>query len=198
MTVILAQGTENGLVCFDRMPDEPVKGMTSNGCPVMRGRENPANGKNLLMTDHHLIDVLSQFNREKLPERTVHARGAGAYGEFEVCALFDGRTASPIANKSDDEWLIFPGLGYGGHFRYLQHRYVPGGWQEDSLRDTLFNDGHGTRISRDDAGFQGNGNQVLHRPGKLGLGVFELPVVLHPGSHQVPQHDARSATRSAD
>lgn len=31
-----------------------------------------------------LLDKLAQFNREKIPERAVHARGAGAYGEFEV------------------------------------------------------------------------------------------------------------------
>nr|AFO67562.1 chanoclavine synthase catalase protein [Epichloe inebrians] len=34
--------------------------------------------------DYRLLDSLSRFNREKVPERAVHARGAGAYGEFEV------------------------------------------------------------------------------------------------------------------
>nr|Q6ZXC2.1 RecName: Full=Catalase easC; AltName: Full=Catalase 2; AltName: Full=Ergot alkaloid synthesis protein C [Claviceps purpurea]CAG28311.1 putative catalase [Claviceps purpurea] len=34
--------------------------------------------------DSRLRDILSRFNREKIPERAVHARGAGAYGEFEV------------------------------------------------------------------------------------------------------------------
>lgn len=34
--------------------------------------------------DYGLLDKLAQFNREKIPERAVHARGAGAYGEFEV------------------------------------------------------------------------------------------------------------------
>lgn len=34
--------------------------------------------------DPRLRDILSRFNREKIPERAVHARGAGAYGEFEV------------------------------------------------------------------------------------------------------------------
>ena len=57
---------------------------TSNGCPVLRGQGNTANGKDLLMKDHHLIEMLSRFNREKIPERAVHAKGAGAYGVFEV------------------------------------------------------------------------------------------------------------------
>lgn len=59
---------------------------TSNGCPV----ENPskwqrvgANGP-LLMQDFHLIDQLAHFDRERIPERVVHAKGAGAYGEFEI------------------------------------------------------------------------------------------------------------------
>lgn len=59
----------------------------SNGCPVLRGEGNPANGKDLLIKDHYLIDMLSRFNREKIPERTVHAKGAGAYGVFEVWAV---------------------------------------------------------------------------------------------------------------
>nr|AGS31996.1 chanoclavine synthase catalase protein [Epichloe mollis] len=40
--------------------------------------------KNPSRMDFRLINTLSQFNREKIPERAVHARGAGAYGEFEV------------------------------------------------------------------------------------------------------------------
>jgi len=38
----------------------------------------------LLLQDFHLIDLLAHFDRERIPERVVHAKGAGAYGEFEV------------------------------------------------------------------------------------------------------------------
>lgn len=31
-----------------------------------------------------MIDLLAHFDRERIPERVVHAKGAGAYGEFEV------------------------------------------------------------------------------------------------------------------
>jgi catalase len=34
--------------------------------------------------DIYTLEALSHFNREKIPERAVHALGAGAYGEFEV------------------------------------------------------------------------------------------------------------------
>ena len=38
----------------------------------------------LLLQDFHLIDLLAHFDRERIPERVVHAKGAGAYGKFEV------------------------------------------------------------------------------------------------------------------
>ncbi|CAK1363215.1 unnamed protein product [Cercospora beticola] len=38
----------------------------------------------LLLQDAALIDTLATFNRERVPERVVHARGAGAHGFFEA------------------------------------------------------------------------------------------------------------------
>ena len=42
-----------------------------------------ANGP-LLLQDHYLIQKMAQFNRERVPERVVHAKGTGAFGYFEV------------------------------------------------------------------------------------------------------------------
>jgi catalase len=38
----------------------------------------------VLLQDHYLIEKMAQFNRERVPERVVHAKGSGAYGVFEV------------------------------------------------------------------------------------------------------------------
>ncbi len=38
----------------------------------------------VLMQDVHLLDKLAHFDHERIPERVVHAKGAGAYGYFEV------------------------------------------------------------------------------------------------------------------
>ncbi|EEH38992.2 catalase [Paracoccidioides lutzii Pb01] len=59
---------------------------TSNGCPVMDPESSQRVGMKgpLLLQDFHLIDLLAHFDRERIPERVVHAKGAGAYGEFEV------------------------------------------------------------------------------------------------------------------
>jgi len=35
-----------------------------------------------------LIDHMARFDRERIPERVVHAKGAGAFGYFEVTTPF--------------------------------------------------------------------------------------------------------------
>lgn len=65
------------------------KRLTNNfGAPVDNDQNsmtagNP--GPNLLQ-DVHLLEKLAHFDRERIPERVVHAKGAGAYGYFEVTA----------------------------------------------------------------------------------------------------------------
>jgi catalase len=38
----------------------------------------------ILLEDYHLVEKIAQFDRERIPERVVHARGASAKGFFEV------------------------------------------------------------------------------------------------------------------
>jgi catalase len=40
----------------------------------------------ILLQDTHLLEKLGHFDRERIPERVVHAKGAGAHGYFEVTA----------------------------------------------------------------------------------------------------------------
>ena len=56
---------------------------TSNGAPVANPTawQRVGNMGPLLLQDFHLIDQLAHFDRERIPERVVHAKGAGAYGE---------------------------------------------------------------------------------------------------------------------
>lgn len=59
---------------------------TSNGCPVDDNQNSITAGEYgpVLLQDFHLIDKLAHFDRERIPERVVHAKGAGAAGYFEV------------------------------------------------------------------------------------------------------------------
>src|SRR5580704_9252171 len=38
----------------------------------------------LLLQDHFLLQKMAHFNRERVPERVVHAKGSGAFGFFEA------------------------------------------------------------------------------------------------------------------
>ncbi|MFG2398321.1 catalase [Streptomyces lydicus] len=61
---------------------------TATGAPVAdnQNSETAGVGGPGLIQDQLLIEKLAHFNRERIPERVVHARGAGAYGTFTVTA----------------------------------------------------------------------------------------------------------------
>ncbi|CAM9137686.1 unnamed protein product [Chrysoparadoxa australica] len=65
--------------------NEPVL-TTSNGCPVETVTSSQTVGPRgpILLQDNALIDHIAHFDRERIPERVVHAKGAGAFGFFEV------------------------------------------------------------------------------------------------------------------
>lgn len=64
---------------------------TSNGAPIPHPYETQRAGPNgpLLLQDFHLIDLLSHFDRERIPERVVHAKGGGAHGFFKCTQPLD-------------------------------------------------------------------------------------------------------------
>ncbi len=65
--------TRNTLTTTAGMPvSDDINSMTA-------GKQGPA-----LIQDIHLLDKLAHFDRERIPERVVHAKGAGAFGYFEV------------------------------------------------------------------------------------------------------------------
>ncbi|GGY98237.1 catalase [Streptomyces nitrosporeus] len=59
---------------------------TESGAPVADNQNSATAGPGgpILLQDQHLLEKLARFNRERIPERVVHARGSGAYGYFEV------------------------------------------------------------------------------------------------------------------
>lgn len=52
----------------------------------------------ILLQDVILLDELSSFERERIPERVVHAKGAGAFGYFEVTHDISKYSAAKIFN----------------------------------------------------------------------------------------------------
>ncbi|EMW5384719.1 catalase [Enterococcus faecalis] len=59
---------------------------TSQGSPVCDNQNSLTAGEfgPVLIQDVHLLEKLAHFNRERVPERVVHAKGAGAHGVFKV------------------------------------------------------------------------------------------------------------------
>ncbi len=53
----------------------------------------------VLIQDVHLIEKLAHFNREQIPERIVHAKGAGAGGYFEVTTDVTRYTKAKFLSK---------------------------------------------------------------------------------------------------
>jgi catalase len=73
------------------------------GCPVadpttaVRVGNSPVKGL-ILLQDTQLIETLAHFSRERIPERTVHASAAGAWGEFEVTHDISHLTSAKFLN----------------------------------------------------------------------------------------------------
>lgn len=59
---------------------------TNAGAPVASDAHALSVGADgpIVLHDHYLVEKLAQFNRERVPERVVHAKGGGAFGTFTV------------------------------------------------------------------------------------------------------------------
>ena len=57
-----------------------------NGAPAESDAHSLTVGNDgpIVLHDVHLVDQLAHFNRERVPERTPHAKGSGAFGTFTV------------------------------------------------------------------------------------------------------------------
>ncbi len=57
------------------------------------------------MEDYLLFEKMAQFNRERIPERVVHAKGAAAYGTFtvthDVTQFTSARLLNTIGKKTE-------------------------------------------------------------------------------------------------
>lgn len=59
---------------------------TTAGAPIADNQNSQSAGPRgpLLMQDYQLLEKLAHQNRERIPERVVHAKGSGAYGTLTV------------------------------------------------------------------------------------------------------------------
>ncbi|MFK0285732.1 catalase [Streptomyces sp. NPDC090499] len=82
---------------------------TEAGAPVAdnQNSETAGIGGPVLVQDQLLLEKLAHFNRERIPERVVHARGAGAYGTFTVTADVTPYTRAAFLSEVGKETETF-------------------------------------------------------------------------------------------
>ena len=93
------------------MENKNKKITTNAGSPVGKnqyensqtaGRRGP-----VLLQDFFLHEKLAQFNRERIPERIVHAKGSGAFGRFVVTQDISRYTRAKIFSEIGKETRMF-------------------------------------------------------------------------------------------
>lgn len=86
------------------------KCLTSNlGVPIYDDQNSLTIGINGpgLIEDQNLIDKLAQFDRERIPERVVHAKGAGAHGYFECYKSMKEFTCASFLSEAKKKTPVF-------------------------------------------------------------------------------------------
>ena len=74
---------------------------TTAGAPIPDNQNSITAGPRgpLLMQDYQLLEKLAHQNRERIPERVVHAKGSGAYGTFTVTGDITKYTKAKIFDQ---------------------------------------------------------------------------------------------------
>lgn len=82
---------------------EKDKYMTTNtGAPITNDTSSLTVGENgpVLLQDINLIEKIAHFDRERIPERVVHAKGSGAHGYFKLYNCMEKYTKAKIFNDT--------------------------------------------------------------------------------------------------
>ena len=82
---------------------------TANGAPVTDDNASVSAGVRgpLTLDNHQLFEKLAHFNRERVPERVVHARGYGAYGVFKLKKELSEYSIAKFLQNAKKETDIF-------------------------------------------------------------------------------------------
>lgn len=82
---------------------------TAAGIPIADNQNSLTAGPRgpVLMADTQLMERMAHFNRERVPERVVHAKGAGAYGTFTVTHDITPYTRAKLFSKVGNQCELF-------------------------------------------------------------------------------------------
>jgi catalase len=89
------------------IPQCPVM-TTAAGVPVADNQNSLTAGpRGPVLADYQLMEKMAHFNRERVPERVVHAKGAGGYGTFTVTGDISGYTRARQFDRVGKECEVF-------------------------------------------------------------------------------------------
>src|ERR1700741_3500358 len=88
---------------------EHKKLTSASGIPYYNNEDTQSVGPRgpLLLQDFILHEKMAHFNRERIPERVVHAKGSGAYGTFTVTHDIGKYTRAKLFNTLDKQTKVF-------------------------------------------------------------------------------------------
>ena len=82
---------------------------TASGRPYFENEDSMTVGPRgpVLLQDYYLHEKLAHFNRERIPERVVHAKGTGAFGKFTVTSDISKYTRAKLFSKIGNSCRVF-------------------------------------------------------------------------------------------
>ncbi|KAJ4144420.1 hypothetical protein LMH87_003304 [Akanthomyces muscarius] len=119
---------------------------SDNPGSVQQIRYGNSNGGLVVLSDTQTVEVLAHFARERIPERSVHAKAAGAFGEFEVLEdlsdLTDAKFLSGIGKKTPILTRISTVGGEKGSSDTVRdvRGWATKFYTEEGVQDFVFND----------------------------------------------------------
>src|SRR3954464_6693872 len=89
------------------MADTPPT-TTNAGIPAESDEHSLTAGPSgpVLLQDHYVIQKMAQFNRERVPERVVHAKGGGAHGILQITEDVSQFTKAGLFQKGKETPLF--------------------------------------------------------------------------------------------
>jgi len=128
----------------------------------------------ILMQDHHFREKITHFDHERIPERVVHARGAGAHGVFTAYGAAERITRAGFLKKGKETPV------------FVRFSTVLGSrGSADTVRDTR---GFATKFYTDEGTFDLVGNNI---PVFFIQDAIKFPDIIHAGKphpdREIPQ-----------
>lgn len=105
-----------------------------------------------VLENYHFLEKLTHFDRERIPERVVHARGAGAHGYFEAYGTVGDQPASTFTRAK-----LFQTKGKRTPIFTRFSTVIHGGHSPETLRDPR---GFATKFYTEDGNWDLVGNNL--------------------------------------